>query len=200
MSELTKTSLPTLPAALTARANGELEGQTILAWAEFDLDLGNQFHQQFVVLTETDVVVMASEQTRSIPIAELTEARIVEGLGVDSLNLIVGAKLAVEMRYTRRQRRDMTRMHRKIERVRPRKASENEIPPDWLDVVERREEEKSHCPKCGEVIPSYAEGVCPRCLHKRKILWRLLDVAKPYRRRVRMALALTIFVSATASL
>ena len=104
---------------------------------------------------------------------------------MDSINLIVGDKLAAEMHYTRRQRRDMSRVHRKIDRLRPRREGEAELPPDWLDLVERREEEKSHCPKCGDVIPSFAEGVCPRCLHKRKILWRLLDVAKPYRGRVR---------------
>src|SRR5204863_2448966 len=90
----------------------------------------------------------------------------------------------------------------KIERMRPRKEGkegENDLPPDWLDVVERQEEEKAHCKKCGEVIPSYAEGVCPRCLHKRKILWRLLDVAKPYRTRVRLALGLTMLASMIAA-
>ena len=202
MSETTTTTPPTpttLPSALTSRANGELEGQTILAWAEFDLDLQNKYRQQFVVLTETHVIVLASEGTKTIAIREIEEAKIVEGLGVDSLNLLVGGKLAAELRYTRRQRRDVMRVHRKIERHRPRKEGEAELPPDWLDLVERREEEKAHCVKCGEVIPSYAEGVCPRCLHKRKILWRLLDVAKPYKRRVRMALALTILASMIAA-
>src|SRR3954447_26508969 len=160
MSEtIATTSTSALPRALTSRANGELEGQHVVAWAEFDLDRQNQYRQQFVVLTETDVIVLASDGTKSIAIAELSEAKIVEGLGVDSLNLIVDGKLAAQMRYTRRQRRDMSRVHRKIERVRPRKEGETELPPDWLDVVERQEEEKSHCKKCGEVIPSYAEGV-----------------------------------------
>ena len=199
MSETSKTTSPTLPSALRSRANGELEGQSIVAWAEFDLDLQNQFRQQFVVLTETACIVLASDGIQTIPISQLTEAKIVEGLGVDNLNLIVGDKLAVQMRYTRRHRRDMTRMCRKLERIRPRKRGETEIPPDWLDVVERREEEKAHCPKCGDIIPSYAEGVCPRCLHKRKILWRLLDVAKPYRNRVRLAMVLTMIGSLIAA-
>jgi ABC-type multidrug transport system fused ATPase/permease subunit len=46
------------------------------------------------------------------------------------------------------------------------------------------------------VIPAYAEGVCPRCQQTRKVLWRLLDIAKPYRHRVWAALALTLVVSA----
>src|SRR5579862_9554693 len=104
MSETSKTISPTLPTALRSRANGELEGQSIVAWAEFDLDLQNQFRQQFVVLTETACIVLASNGVETIPISELTEAKIVEGLGVDNLNLIVGEKLAVQMRYTRRHR------------------------------------------------------------------------------------------------
>ncbi len=198
MSETTATisSKPfPLPRELVSRANGELTGQTIVAWAEFDLDLKNKYRQQFVVMTETDVIILASEGTTTVAIAQIEEAKIVEGLGVDILRLIVDGKLATEIRYTRRQRRDVTRVQRKIERKRPRKADEAELPPDWLDVVERREEQKDHCPKCGEVIPSYAEGVCPRCLHKRKILWRLLDVAKPYRHRVWLALGLTLLWS-----
>jgi ATP-binding cassette, subfamily B, bacterial len=198
MSETSTTisSKPTpLPRELVSRANGELMGQTIVAWAEFDLDLQNKYRQQFVVMTETDVIVLAAEGTTTVAIAQIEEAKIVEGLGVDILRLVVDGKLAAEMRYTRRQRRDVTRVQRKIERKRPRKTGETELPPDWLDVVERREEEKSHCPKCGEVIPGYAEGVCPRCLHQRKILWRLLDVAKPYRHRVWLALGLTLLWS-----
>jgi ATP-binding cassette subfamily B protein len=47
------------------------------------------------------------------------------------------------------------------------------------------------------MIPSYAEGVCPNCLHQRRILWRLFDVAKPYRASVLTALTLT-FIHAFA--
>ena len=87
----------------------------------------------------------------------------------------------------------MTRLHRKLARRLPRKEGE-EAPPEWLDTVERQAEEKDRCPKCGQLIPAYADGVCPRCLQQRKILWRLLDVAKPYRHQVWLALGLTIAV------
>ncbi len=184
-----------LPQALRARANGQLDGQTILAWAEFDLDPQNKYHQQFAVLTEKNLIVLDGEGPRAIDLSRVGEAKIIEGLGVDRLQIISDGKLAAEMRYSRRQRRDMTRLQRKIDRRRPRKEGEAELPPEWLEVVERREEKSEHCPKCGEVIPSYAEGACPRCLHKRKILWRLLDVAKPYRGRIRLSLILTVLTA-----
>src|SRR5207244_3485829 len=163
---------------------------TIVAWAEFDLDEQNRYRQQFAVLTEKDLIVLDGADPRGFELSRIQDAKIIEGLGIDRLQVIVDDKLASEMRYSRRHRRDMTRLQRKIDRRRQRKEGETELPPDWLEVVERREEKAEHCPKCGDVIPSYAEGVCPRCLHKRKILWRLLDIAKPYRNRIRLALVL----------
>ena len=187
-----------LPADVRARFNGELDSASIVAWAEFDLDEQNRYARHYAVLTEKDLIILGdAARMRAIPIASITEAAIVEGLGVDRLNVIADEKLIAELRYTRRTRREMTRLQRKLERRLPRKAGEEkDLPPDWLETVERREEATEHCKKCGGVIPAYAEGVCPRCQQTRKVLWRLLDIAKPYRRRVWAALGLTLVVSA----
>jgi hypothetical protein len=173
-----------LPADVRARFNGELDSASIVAWAEFDLDQQNRYARQYAVLTEQDLFILApgaaAAAARTIPIASIAEANIVEGLGVDRLNVIADGKLVAEMRYTRRVRREMSRLQRKLERRLPRKAGEEkELPPDWLESVERREEATEHCKKCGGVIPAYAEGVCPRCQQTRKVLWRLLDIARP---------------------
>ncbi len=126
-----------------------------------------------------------------------------EGLGVDRLVIVSEGKAAGELRYSRRHRTTMTRLNRKLQRQ-IRRADDSkektEGRPEWLDAVEREAERKAHCPKCGELIPSYAEGVCPQCAAKRKILSRLLDVAKPYKWRTRFALVLTILVSAMAAI
>src|SRR5690606_29139030 len=105
-------------------------------------------------------------------------------------------RVIAEIRYTRRYRRSMTRLHRKIERRLPR--DNGEPPPQWLELVERQIEQKEFCPRCQSPIPAYAEGVCPQCTANRRILWRLLDVAKPYRMRVWGALGLTLLFSAIA--
>jgi ATP-binding cassette subfamily B protein len=188
-----------LPRSLRDRFNGQLDGHTVVAWAEFDLDEHNRFARRFVVLSETDLFIVnnpGAEPAPPIPIRSIHDAKIVEGLGVDRLNLLSDGRLLAEMRYSRRHRRDMTRLHRKLNRRIPKTDGQAEPSPDWLEQVERREEQKEHCPKCGELIPAFAEGVCPQCLQQRKILWRLLDVAKPYRRRVWFALGLTIIWSA----
>ena len=179
-----------LPAELRAKLNGELQGRMVVAWSQFDLDENNRFAQRYAVLTDQKLHVFGEGQNLAFSLAEIQEAKIVEGLGVDRLSVIVGGKLAVELRYSRRFRRDMTRLGRKLERRLPTRDSE--ASPDWLDAVEREAEKREHCAKCGELIPAYAEGVCPQCLAKRKILWRLLDIASPYRWQMRWALILTM--------
>jgi ATP-binding cassette subfamily B protein len=192
-----------LPAAVQAQMNGDLDGQTVVAWAEFDLDDSNNYRPQHAVLTDRDLIVLpgngAAPQVTAL--GTISEAKIAEGLGVDRLQVLVADKLAAEMRYSRRFRRDMTRLHRKLARRIPKQGdAAAEATPEWLENVERQTEQQDKCPKCGELIPAYAEGVCPRCLQQRKILWRLLDVAKPYRKRVWLALALTIVWSALSAL
>ncbi len=186
-----------LPGAVRDRINGQLDGHTIVAWAEFDLDESNRFAREFIVLTETDLFVLVGGQPpRAIPIRSISEAKINEGLGVDRLTLTGDDKLIAEFRYSRRHRRDVTRLNRKLGRRLPKKEGEKvDAVPDWLESVERREEQKEYCAKCGELIPAYAEGACPRCLQKRKILLRLLDVGKPYRARITFALVMTLAVS-----
>jgi ATP-binding cassette, subfamily B, bacterial len=199
------TSATELPAGLRGRLNGELQGRPVVAWSEFDVDDANRFTQRYAVLTDQKLLVFGDGDTKTpvvdIAIAQIEEAKIVEGLGVDRLSVIVGGKLAAELKYSRRFRRDMTRLQRKLERRIPKKATDtDDNGPDWLEAVEREVEKREHCAKCGELIPAYAEGVCPQCLAKRKILWRLLDVAKPYRRRIWASLALTLLVAALVPL
>jgi len=191
-----------MPQDLKARFNGQLNGQSVVAWSEFDLDEQNKYAKQFVVLTETQVLIVGEgagdngkPPAKSVEISSVEEAKTIEGMGVDRLSLIAGNKVLAEMRYSKRHRRGMTKLQRKLERRLPNKKEGKDVPPDWLEVVEREAELKEHCPKCGQLIPAYAEGVCPNCLQQRKILWRLLDVAKPYRKQIWFALFLTLIFS-----
>jgi len=195
-------TLAQLPAEVRAGADGQLDGQTIVSWSEFDLDERNHYCRRFAVLTESRLIILANGQRSVLAIEDIDEVKIVEQLGLDRMVVIVGGKVAAELRYTRRHRRSMSRLERKLQRRLPRKDSDSEPPPpDWLEVVEREAEKKELCPKCGQVIPSYAEGVCPQCLHNRRILWRLMGVARPYRPQLIVALLLTLLVAAlTATL
>src|SRR4051794_5349345 len=126
MSETAPTTSNTpaqsLPPDIRARFNGELDNASIVAWAAFDLDEKNAYAQRYAVLTERELLILNENvPTQVLTIASITEASIVEGLGVDRMNVISAGKRAAELRYTRRNRREMTRLHRKLERRLPRK-------------------------------------------------------------------------------
>ncbi len=201
MSENVENLIAELPLEARAGLNGQLDGHVVLAWAQHDLDEHNQLASGWVILTETSVIVQEKSGPRAIALQDISEVLTFEGLGVDRLNIIGSDRLLASLRYSRRARRDMTRLQRKIQRRLPGKVSEisNERA-DWLDRVERETERADTCPKCKNLIPAYADGVCPRCMQKRKILWRLLDVARPYRPQLLMALVMTLVVALMAVL
>src|SRR5436190_14575075 len=83
-----------LPAEVSARMDGQLDGQTVLAWSELDLDDANRYGTRHVVLTDRELITLADGSATSLPITEIQEAKIVEGLGVDRLRVLAGGKVA----------------------------------------------------------------------------------------------------------
>src|SRR4051794_40530219 len=114
-----------LPHALRARLNGQLDGRPIVAWSQYDLDEHNRYATRYAVLTDHSLLIFTGDDgaaPREIPITEIGGAKMVEGLGVDCLNVIIDGARVAEMRYPLRHRRGMTRLQRKLERRLPAKA------------------------------------------------------------------------------
>lgn len=53
---------------------------------------------------------------------------------------------------------------------------------------EEEREEEIRCPKCGAPYPEKGRAVCPRCMEKRTIFWRILAYFKDYKARVALML------------
>jgi ATP-binding cassette subfamily B protein len=189
-----------LPDVLAARLPSLLNGREVVAWSEFDVNNAGRYAQQHAVLLDEALLVLhADGRSEEYPLSGFREAHVLEGLGADRLQLVRDGAPPVELRYSRRFRRDMTRLRRRIERRLPSDKPDEERPA-WLERVERLAEQQERCPKCREIIPAYADGVCPSCLRKRQILWRLLEVARPYRWTIRAALLLTLVNAAIGAM
>ena len=50
---------------------------------------------------------------------------------------------------------------------------------------------KLKCDKCGRPIPAWSE-FCPACTSKRKILLRVTDFVKPYKRRAIVGMSMAV--------
>ncbi|MDB5354853.1 MAG: transporter ATP-binding protein [Phycisphaerales bacterium] len=178
-----------LPPELRERCNGELDNRTVLAWSSFDLDGHNRFARQFVVLTHDALLVLKENAPPTqLLLCHIDEAKPVEGLGVNRLRVVCGGKIAADLRYSNRHCREMTRLFHKLHH-----RLSGTIPPQQ---PEPQDEQDHVCPKCGQLIPGHAEGVCPKCVPSRRVLGRLLEIAKPYRGQLWLGIALTFAASA----
>ena len=170
-------SLGRLPAALAGRVRSEASGAGILATAAFDLDAEGRYAEGWLVLAADRLGVFRLAGDRWdgdwVPLAGVTQAAVVDGLGMSLLRLRQDERVVVEVRYTLRVARDVARLHRRLERRLDGKQEAAAEPPP-------KDEKKVRCDKCGRVIPPWSE-TCPACLSKRRVLSRLMDFVKPYR-------------------
>lgn len=68
------------------------------------------------------------------------------------------------------------RLSRLLEKIK----KQEEIKPEDLDVKKGKE----CCPKCGMIYPDQERKVCPKCMDKKSILWRVVSYFKPYKFRL----------------
>ncbi|MGC4033321.1 MAG: hypothetical protein QM754_16640 [Tepidisphaeraceae bacterium] len=132
-----------LPPELSSRLSGSLGEQTVLDWAELDLNDANAFEQSYAVLTPRQLFVINGDVTVT-DVDAIKEAKIVEGVGMDRL-FIRTDESAVQLRYSRKYRKDVTRLNRKLGRLLPDPDAKREDRPEWLDRVEQQAEQADVC-------------------------------------------------------
>jgi ATP-binding cassette subfamily B protein len=154
------------------------DGVEPTAFALADISPSGQFGQTWVALTDGQLAIADLEREGG-PHVRLTrlgpdvELEILEGVGSSRFRVIEDGKLVEELRFSRRQAKRFSRLlHLGKGHLRETDADR---PPNGAAHEER------YCDKCGRLIPDWAEA-CPGCLRKRRILWRLLSYAMPYKR------------------
>ncbi len=190
----------TLPPEISSLATPLIAGQELLGVAPYDVSEQNKLSKYFAVLTDKQLLLIEpgkSGGTRAISLDQIEDSHVEEGVGIDYLRIVSAGRQWAVCRYTRRNRREMIRLNRRLLRRIPAKAAERAASGmaadiGWLEAVERKAEFLDKCPKCRRQIPAYAEGVCPKCLNQRKTLTRLFEVAKPYRKTILLSLGLTL--------
>lgn len=65
----------------------------------------------------------------------------------------------------------------RICRIYEKLKKEEAITPEDLDITHGKE----CCPKCGMIYPDQERKICPKCMDKRSILFRILGYYKPYK-------------------
>ncbi len=166
---------------LVAQATCSSSDQEPTAFALADISAQGRFAQTWLVLIGHELAIVdpaAADRCRQVPLDEKTEVAIIEGMGANRFRVVRNGQLAEEFRYSRRQAKRFGDLHHKCEIA--IKGEPDEALLEGAAKGTRAPDDEKICEKCGRLVPDWAE-TCPRCLQKRKILWRLLAFAKPYK-------------------
>jgi ATP-binding cassette subfamily B protein len=151
-----------------------------------DLMKDGQFGEQWLVLTEKEVSVWGADgvQVSKLAVSEITDTRVVGGVGGGSLLADTKGGPIVLIRYTASLTSIFGFASKLIGAVakgeeRPT-ASEKEFP--------------RNCPKCRNPLPDGSQN-CPVCKSNGKVLFRMLSYAKPYRIQMIAAAIMLIFTT-----
>ncbi len=191
--------LASLPKDLIEHLDAAGMADEVIAAATHDLDEHGKYTDGHLVLTDRQLgaFVQADGHWHGhwLELEGLSEAVLVEGLGMNVLQLVADGQLVAEFRFTLQHSRDLGRFHRQVERqvLGESQDTEDDLRPRHGD------EQRGRCPKCDRPVPSWSE-VCRACMSRRKILWRLIDFVKPYKGRAIASFFLALVMTGLALL
>ena len=185
-----------LPTDIAARLRDALGGEAVRAHAAFDLGEDGRFGHRHAVVTDRHLLIVnGGPEPQPIDLADVAEARVVEGVGLDRLLVTRDdGPPAADLPYSRAKRRDVLRLHRVLQRridVLHGKKSDG-VDPAKADQIDRAADAAARA-------ASADPGDAPMATDK-AVLWRLLEIARPYRSLVWLTLALTLVMSLLAVL
>jgi ATP-binding cassette, subfamily B, bacterial len=193
------TPLDALPDDLRDRLSSTDLGGEVLATTPYDLDSHGMFTEGFLLLTASRLGHFSREgeawTEQWTELDGLNEALLVEGLGMNLLQLVADEKVVTEFRFTLSHKQRLGRFHRQLEHL-----VHGEERGDGDEGRPRHgDDDRSRCPKCDRPIPAWSE-VCRACMSRRKILWRLLDFVRPYWARTLFSCLLALGMTGLALL
>lgn len=188
-------------------------GEAALGFAESDLGETGGFETGFLLLTEKHLhyVVCRTEAVRfhrlggnyleydeagevigakSYSIAEISGPEIVPEVARHYLTIKRGNEVEKVCFFSGTARKNVYSLVKTLKKM---------LDPDAEPEDEEEEEDELHCPVCGTLYPDPEEKICPKCMKKSSIFFRMLGYMKPYAGRL-VFLALSYIFMAVLSL
>lgn len=158
-----------LPEEIKAEIKAE-----ILFSALFDLKQDGEYGKGYVVLTGEKLYVFSESEKEqhcrfSYDLKELEQLNVENGIGCNMLTVRIGNRMQYLVRFTNACLGKMLQLKKGVEQLQKGEAFE---PP---------KEEEVCCPKCGKRYPDPVQKICPKCMDKGAVFWRVLEYFKTYR-------------------
>lgn len=184
-----------------------------LIFAETDMEVDCEFRHRILILTEEALIIGTNrEKTENLidfsPFStkrrkaddydfELLEISRISSATTD--NLVVGGVLRMTVDGQEKQICAFTNAYKfrvnRLCEVLNLKAKGEEVPEDRLFEEKRIEK----CPKCGHRYPDPQRKVCPKCMDKRKIFFRLAGFFKPFASQIAIMCVMSILTAVFTS-
>jgi len=152
-----------------------LNGVPLLLSTSTDLTLSGQPRREWIVATRDNVAAVSDGDAPTVeshvPVADVAEFRTQGALGSGFLQAYVDDHWVDLARYSNASADRFHRVARYLETLRT--TGDLEIDADAPATV-------THCPNCGQRLPTVGDA-CPRCIPRKAILARLLQMLYPYR-------------------
>ncbi len=192
---------PSLRAEVPARVRRELAG-IVSPDEEFrlavttDIKLDGRYGDAWLMATDDLLVAFSPDSGERpdvvcLPLAEIRGVEVREDLGTAALKVRTGERGATMAVFSKSLVPALSDLPDQVERlVRQARSAE----PDGQVLHGRlagARAGRKRCDRCGQVIPR-RHGVCPACLEKGKLLFRLLGYARPHWRLITFSLSLMV--------
>ena len=177
-----------LPQHLQKALGVPADGGDLLIAIASDLGPDGRFGEDWLVITRERVRVFGGQALsagNAVPrfdfaLSDLTEPRADSLVGGGALLVTVKNDLIELIRYSNAKQRSFSRaakyMADAVKYHEERKAGKT---PETEPKLDESAEEPKRCPNCNLLLPE-GTSVCPACLHKGKVLWRIMSYLRPY--------------------
>ena len=161
-----------------------------------DIKLDGRYGDAWLMATDDLLVAFSPDSGERpdvvcLPLAEIRGVEVREDLGTAALKVRTGERGATMAVFSKSLVPALSELPDQVERlVRQARSAE----PDGQVLHGRlagARAGRKRCDRCGQVIPR-RHGVCPACLEKGKLLFRLLGYARPHWRLITFSLSLMV--------
>ena len=197
-------TLEELPAALQKQLNDLLEGEEDIKVAiSTDLRLNGDYGKDWVIATEKRLISFnqngaLTPDIQNLPLEKIDSIEVRELYGNNILKVRTADKGIEIARYSRtvalKFAEATPEIESLIEQANPDAESEKKRSVRRHGAPGKR---KTKCETCGSPIPHWSD-VCPNCIEKGKLIFRLLKYALPYWRLSGIALFIMVVVRAVS--
>ena len=152
---------------------------------ETDINQEGAFHPEWLVVDDANAYVFSrnggnrAKLRHSLPLQTIQEAKTETLVGNGQINVRTDEETISLVRFSQANVGEANIVARQLDAL-----AKGEPPRQ-----EKAEETRKHCPNCKRVLPEDSE-VCPACINKRAVLFRLFQFLGPYKKQVAFSIFL----------